>query len=115
MFLAARARDCSVELVAFPLIGNGFAVQTIYATLNGGALMGPVAIGAEQRIAIAHVGDLVDGVNYVTLRLPDAHKTDVMDDRVKSLGVRSIAFACDSEARNPPDVADVVNAPQQTR
>jgi hypothetical protein len=90
VFVARAARDCSVALNAFPL----GATQTVSAVLNGGAPSGRLAIKAEQTIVIEHVGDLVDGANVLTLRLPDAHKTVVWDERTKSLGLRSIALAC---------------------
>lgn len=88
------ARDCSLVLASFPLPAGSEAPQRIYAALNGGVSAGPVAIVAEQRVVIAHVGDVVDGVNVLKLRLPDAHKASAQDERIEAIGLRSIEFFC---------------------
>lgn len=95
VFLASRAaRDCRVTIAAFPLSSGSERSQRIYASLNGQRPAGPYEIATEGKIVISTAGDLVDGVNVLRLRLPDAHKTNVMDERVESIAVRSIAFSC---------------------
>lgn len=90
VFLAVAAHDCSVALAAGP-VG---APQTVLAALNGGEPGGRVVIGDDRTVVIAHAGDLVDGANVLALRLPDARKTAVRDERVESIGVRSIVLTC---------------------
>jgi hypothetical protein len=95
VFLASdAARDCSLAIASFPLRADSDVPQRIYAALNGDTSAGPVAIFVEQHVVIAHVGDIVNGVNVLKLRLPDAHKTNARDERIEAIGLRSIEFVC---------------------
>jgi hypothetical protein len=97
VFVSGATRDCSIVLAAFPLLGGSRPSQVVYAALNGGDFSGPVSVAAGGEFRLAHVGNLVAGVNRLTLRLPYAGKINATDERVLALGVQSIAFVCEGK------------------
>jgi hypothetical protein len=97
LFVAGATHDCSIDLAAFPLLRGDRTSQVVYAALNGGDFSEPVSIATGGEFRFAHVGNLVEGVNRLTLRLPYAGKINAMDERALALGVRSIAFVCESK------------------
>jgi hypothetical protein len=94
IFISSGARHgCSIELAAFPM--PGATAQTVSAALNRGPFGERVAVAGEGRFRLMKVGDIVPGVNQLSLRLANARKANAMDEHVLALGVRFIAFACE--------------------
>jgi hypothetical protein len=92
--IEARARDCDAIIAAFPLLATGQRFQTMHVALNGSEVAKPVLVGAEGEFRIGNIGNLVDGINTLSLRLPDAGRALPADEHVLALGLRSVEFVC---------------------
>lgn len=90
---AAAARDCDVLLAAHPLLVGNETSQRIIVSLNG-VTSPPLFAGAGGVYRFAHAGDLIDGVNTLSFRLPDAGRATPTDEHVLAIGLRSVTFEC---------------------
>lgn len=90
-------RDCDVIVKGFPLLAEGQQYQRLYVALNGSSLSEPALVRSEGIFRLAKVGDIVDGINTLTLRLLDAGRARPADEHVLALGLRSIEFVCQGQ------------------
>ena len=88
------AQDCDVIFTMFPLLVGDEKSQRMHVALNGIGAPAPVVITTDGQLRVAHAGDLVDGVNTLSLRLPDAGRARPTDEHVLAVGFRSVAFEC---------------------
>jgi hypothetical protein len=95
LFRATKpARDCTAIIAAFPLLVGTDEAQRVEVVLNGVEAPESVFVRKEGVFRAAHVGDLVEGVNVLSLRLPDAGRAVPIDEHVLALGLRSVEFEC---------------------
>jgi hypothetical protein len=88
------AQDCDVIFSIFPLLVGDEKFQRMLVALNDVETPALVAVTTDGQLRVAHAGNLVDGVNILSLRLPDAGGVRPTDEHVLAVGLRSAAFEC---------------------
>jgi hypothetical protein len=91
---AAKARGCDVILAVFPLLVGNERFQRMRVALNGVEAAELAIVNGEGKFRVANVGGLIDGINVLSLRLPNAGRARPTDEHVLALGLRSVEFVC---------------------